>query len=431
MPEPLTTLGRCSKCGAVDLYASFPSCHGSRSATNHVLEPTDRVPVFSEGDMQAVQERADRFEMEANMANEHAAVVAEALRETLDRASNYIKAVAAGAGQEAAERLTEAMDLGMTALPGSPRSHELVPLGTQEALVALVDAEEANEAGMTPDQTRAWSQHLRVCVRQGRALVEGVERTHTPGPDTDLCERIAAKIGTLAWIRPDVAEPEQVNVAELVGYVLHWARQMGAACPRCEGHGTVGVAQRDEDPTECPECGGAGWVVQGSLYDGSAEQLPCPECERRHRRAHPPSGITDPEAELDMPLMRRDDPDTADVIDRLVDERDAQLPSEGHTLVPSISGDTTICGDCLAIATERCVVEGHGFADLDELYKAYSSPHIPPKGHTLVPNEVLERVADGLALSVGSEYRSRSWIAALREAARGGCPQWPGTGDGR
>lgn len=30
---------------------------------------------------------------------------------------------------------------------------------------------------------------------------------------------------------------------------------------------------------DCSTCGGRGWTVQGSLYDGSAEQVPCPACD--------------------------------------------------------------------------------------------------------------------------------------------------------
>lgn len=69
-------------------------------------------------------------------------------------------------------------------------THELVPLGTQEALRSLVDACEAYAAG---DRT-GW---LDAEVKRCRALVEGVERTHTPASSsaTCLCEGPLAGLG--------------------------------------------------------------------------------------------------------------------------------------------------------------------------------------------------------------------------------------------
>jgi hypothetical protein len=115
---------------------------------------------------------------------------------------------------------------------------------------------------------------------------------------------------------------------------------------------------------------------------------------------------------------------------------DALIPCDdcpGTGRVPVLIGETEICGDCMAIATERCAIEGHGTASLAALNEAYSSPHIQPRGHALVPVEVL-KLAAGWARKVAAigppMWRAnRVAIAdALEEAARpGGCPDWPST----
>ena len=86
MPEPLTTLGHCPTCGAVDLIAAFPMCHGSRATTDHEMVATERVPVFSAGDMQAAQNEIERLKAELQEANEAGEMEFDAVSAAASRA---------------------------------------------------------------------------------------------------------------------------------------------------------------------------------------------------------------------------------------------------------------------------------------------------------------------------------------------------------
>jgi hypothetical protein len=219
MPEPLTTpreltIFVCPECGA---WEGGPGSRSGRKewalwcdgACTHERVEMVSTLVFSEGDMQAVQEMAEKAEAARDQAradlvtarrrrsdamdalealpegarewtldydagraeerkNGRAAVVAEALRDLL--------ATHQGSSNEAARARRKAQ----AALEGVDRSHELVPLGTQEALVMLSEA----VARWSP---RCANLHgaaaVDAALKAAESLVEGVERTHTPSGD--------------------------------------------------------------------------------------------------------------------------------------------------------------------------------------------------------------------------------------------------------
>jgi hypothetical protein len=159
-------------------------CLNGRANTFKAMVP---AAVFSEGDMQAVQERAEKAEaayLNAGLAyrreQARAAVVAEALRDLLEVAERMIRFVRLG--KSGKRPFIDGIARAKASLEGVDRSHELVPLGTQEAVRELLDA--LDRAGAID----RW-QPLAEPIAAVQALVEGVERTHTPsGP---LRERVA------------------------------------------------------------------------------------------------------------------------------------------------------------------------------------------------------------------------------------------------
>ena len=203
MPEPLTTLHRCPRCKAVadplDPMWRFSEVAG---LVEHVHDgirvPCREVPVFSAGDMQAAQERAEKAEEalaletdNCELAREQVVDFSRKLDElrgatTGDPTSVYAEVEQMRAREvELAEALREirddmgACDCGdyptctyckcVAALKGFPRSHEVVPLGTQDALVELLAAHDAD------DGTAERGIRVHSATKSARALVEGVE----------------------------------------------------------------------------------------------------------------------------------------------------------------------------------------------------------------------------------------------------------------
>jgi hypothetical protein len=357
---------------------------------------------------------------------------------------------------------------------GSLRSHELVPLGTQDALRRLVDT-------TTDVLCRGIGSAQATALSHARALLGDVGHEHTStGPLDGLSmaelERIAANEGEDDdWRQACRDRAEMLREARTLVEGVEPARSR--SIDRDTVRAVIAAAAMAKP---CMFLKGFAadpqWGINDPLSPGDLnETLVSEVCERlegvertptplaedvferdaasaraiREAASSPPSpsGITDEMTEAAMraheaylgeiaSLQRaksrelfghggghistiRAEPDEA-MRHALAAALELQAgSSEGHTLVPPISGDTTICGDCLAIATERCVVEGHGFADLDELYKAYSSPHIPPEGHTLVPNEERQRTASLLrqGASGGKRALSPAQVEAMCAAA--------------
>jgi hypothetical protein len=298
MPEPVKIL-QC-ECGALHDRpdAGCPEC----KSTNY-----ERLELFSEGDMQAVQEERDaalrerdravetrenanavsvRVEGENEQLKRRAAVVAEALRETLDRASNYVKAVAAGAGQEAAERLTEAMDLGMTALAGVPRSHELVPLGTQDALRELWDDLHDCQPGIE-----------EATYAKVKALVEGVEESEPRSIDRDTVRAViaaAAMAKPCTFLKGFAADPQWRINDPLSPDGLN-ETLVSEVCERLEGverthtpEPLVPGAAARADALACSRCGG----LPAGEASGAGDLCVCAQA--------PTSSVPDPPPEADF-----------------------------------------------------------------------------------------------------------------------------------
>jgi hypothetical protein len=343
------------------------------------------VPVFSEEDIQAAQDHATEcarlmatYEAERDVERKRAGVLAEAVRELTARLGGDLCDRALLPGE--AERYQRL-------LADVPQTHELVPLGTQDALVDLV---EAIDGGSVPSATADMrAAGLRAALAQARPLVEGVERTPTPELSRDeLIAHVAYTLGPLHVIHPGVAEPEPVDPKALVGHVLYHAgdqwRRMAFPCSRCEGHGTVGVTQRGEDPTECPACGGSGaWdAPDGSSY------TECPKCDGVGTPT--PSGITD----------------------AMVDAAREEMSEAWAALLCGPSWQRKMVRRALTAALQAGSSEGH------TLVPTRSMPIASHFAH-----QEADRLDQRDGPGAGDE--AGRWAHAFREAARGGRPQWP------
>lgn len=209
MPEPLTTLYECANGHRVieDRPGLRMLCR-KRLGEGYCWRTMTSSPVFSAGDMQAAQERAeeaeqasewlnsmvtaltierdrasaaaDEFEMQANMANEAANEAGAREVELAEALRDLIAAAKRSRAGDPLPDLGGAIRRSEALLAGSPRSLEVVPLGTQEALERLLAEvrahSERSDGSLVPPTIEAAA--FRV-----RALVEGVERTPTPADE--------------------------------------------------------------------------------------------------------------------------------------------------------------------------------------------------------------------------------------------------------
>lgn len=235
----------------------------------------------------------------------------------------------------------------------SMTNHELVPLGTQDAVRELLAALGAG----TPDQHPG--DFLQGPIDRLYALVEGVERTHTPSDESR--GYFLAGVGTLP-----------------ASEVKRWAEHHGAA--------TDDDLEPDAELVVCLKST-LDLATCTSIRD-SLELYGCPSCD--YVGIHGVSGGVGP------------------------------WPGDGKIRCPSRTCEY------------RTVMEPRG---------RYVPLAGSSEGHTLVPNEisgeaaaVFQDRANSLACRVGASdpetQRMARCAEAFREAAaRGGRPQWPGTGE--
>jgi hypothetical protein len=367
-------------------------------------------------------DQAGRSEENERKALERAAVVAEALRDLLDARRALCEGEATGLARRDGAAMgkletsaVKAEVLARDIVAGAPRSHELVPLGTQQALVDLLDANRAVDDAcaafnvpLDGDGRRRAYDKLNAAVRdrrgaeaRARALVEGVERTHTP----------AAGWGESgAGFAPGARVVINGTAGSVVGY-------------RVDGKVIVQVDGDGDGPT----CWDPAAVSAGE-------------------RTHTPSPVLSPEWVKAKHLEWAQGAHDATVMgfdewfDLQVGER--EQASSGIT-------DEQVEAAALALAGPSPFMggevgdwpEAHHRAHAREVLDAALELQAgASEGHTLVPSEHLRALggaADELANMVDesageeTDYGRRlvALATAASEGARGGRPQWPGTGE--
>jgi bacterioferritin-associated ferredoxin len=317
-----------------------------------------------------------RVELENEQLKRRAAVVAEALRDLSSAISAHLYE------SEAPPRLENALAVANQLIEGVEHSHELVALGTQQALVDLVEVAETLTRHYTTLSVTGLAP-FTASITAAKALVEGVE----------------------------LARPRESEAVDVIAEFLHSAGPPLAADDCAEaivsalaGAGLIVRSVEGVERTPTPEP-----LVPGAA--ARADALACPGCGGL------PAGEASGAGDL-CTCPWEQVPSAGGITDEMV-RVGARAFAEGFSH-PHHPCQTEPCGECLddarrVLAATLELQAGSG------------------EGHTLVPNGELELLAEAAQSEArrGEGKTAERWQAradAAREAARGGRPQWPGTG---